>query len=104
MGFYFRGLAFKQTMMILIVVTVVVGTIFGIMTSKMNGKLEQMTIDNGEPTVFTLKEPFRSEQWKQNVLRGQALRQLKARLTPGPHTLSIQALDHHIVLDQIIIK
>ena len=47
MGFYFRGLAFKQTMMILIVVTVVVGTIFGIMTSKMNGKLEQMTIDNG---------------------------------------------------------
>ena len=50
MGFYFRGLAFKQTMMILIVVTVVVGTIFGIMTSKMNGKLEQMTIDNGEQT------------------------------------------------------
>lgn len=50
MGFYFRGLAFKQTMMILIVVTVVVGTIFGIMTSKMNDKIAQMTVENGEQT------------------------------------------------------
>ena len=70
-----------------------------------NGDLRfSVIIDGGTPTVFTLKEPFRSEQWKQNVLRGQAIRQLKTHLTPGPHTLNIQALDHHIVLDQIMIK
>ena len=70
-----------------------------------NGDLRfSITIDGGSPTVFTLKEPFRSEQWKQNVLRGQALRDLKAHLSPGPHTLTIQALDNHIIIDQIFIK
>ncbi|MDE6740701.1 MAG: glycosyl hydrolase 115 family protein, partial [Muribaculaceae bacterium] len=33
-----------------------------------------VSIDGGTPTVFNLKEPFRSEQWKENVLRGQARR------------------------------
>ena len=50
--------------------------------------------------VYSLKEPFRSEQWKQNVLRGQALRRQTIRLTSGQHTLTIQALDDHIVVDQ----
>ncbi|SHK52047.1 glycosyl hydrolase 115 family protein [Xylanibacter ruminicola] len=62
-----------------------------------------VAIDGGAPTVFNLKEPFRSEQWKQNVLRGQALRKLKTQLSSGSHTLTIQALDHHFVLDQIMI-
>jgi len=48
MGFNFRGLAFKQSMMILAGITIVIGLIFGIMTSQMNGKLEQMTIANGQ--------------------------------------------------------
>ncbi len=48
MGFNFRGLAFKQSLMILVAVTVVVGLIFGIMTSKMSSQLEEMTIENGE--------------------------------------------------------
>ncbi len=55
---------------------------------------------DGEPTVFSLKEPFRSEQWKQNVLRGQALRCLSVSLAAGEHTLTIRALDEHIVIDQ----
>lgn len=59
-----------------------------------------VSIDGGEPTVFSLKEPFRSEQWKQNVLRGQALRQLPVSLAAGEHTLTIRALDEHIVIDQ----
>ena len=59
-----------------------------------------VSIDGGEPTVFSLKEPFRSEQWKQNVLRGQALRQLPVSLAAGEHTLTIRALDEHIVVDQ----
>ena len=70
-----------------------------------NGDLRfSVAIDGGCPTVFTLKEPFRSEQWKQNVLRSHALRELKAHLTSSLHTISIQALDHHIILDQIMIK
>ena len=48
MGFNFRGLAFKQSLMILVAVTVIVGLIFGIMTSKMSSQLEEMTIENGE--------------------------------------------------------
>ena len=63
-----------------------------------------VAIDGGTPIIFTLKEPFRSEQWKQNVLRGQALREFKVHLSPAPHTITIQALDNHIVIDQLFIK
>ena len=66
-----------------------------------NGDLRYgVSIDGGEPVVFNLKEPFRSEGWKQNVLRGQALREQKVHLSAGQHTLTIRALDTHIVVDQ----
>ena len=68
-----------------------------------NGDLRYgVSIDGGEPVVFNLKEPFRSEEWKKNVLRGQALRQIKTALSSGQHTLTIQAIDDHIVVDQWI--
>ncbi len=63
-----------------------------------------VSMDGAEPTVFSLKEPFRSERWKLNVLRGQAVRELKLPgLKQGRHTLRIQALDDHVVLDQWMI-
>lgn len=62
-----------------------------------------VSIDGGEPQVFSLKEPFRSERWKQNVLRQQAVRTLPVTLSKGKHTLTIKALDNHIVLDQWMI-
>ena len=66
-----------------------------------NGDLRySVGLDSGEPVVFNLKEPFRSEGWKQNVLRGQALREQKVHLSAGQHTLTIRALDAHIVVDQ----
>ena len=66
-----------------------------------NGELRySVSIDDGEPTVFNLKEPFRSEEWKQNVLRGQALRRQRVHLSAGQHTLTIRALDAHVVVDQ----
>ena len=69
-----------------------------------NGELRfRLSIDGQEPVVYSLKEPFRSERWKQNVLTGQALRDTKAHLSKGNHTLTIQALDDHIVVDQITI-
>ncbi|MCR4852283.1 MAG: glycosyl hydrolase 115 family protein [Prevotella sp.] len=59
-----------------------------------------VSIDDGDPVEYSLKEPYRSEQWKLNVLRGQTLRKLIVNLTEGSHTLTIRALDEHIVLDQ----
>ena len=60
-----------------------------------------VTIDSGDPVVYSLKEPFRSERWKQNVLSGQAVREMKAHLQKGRHVLTIRALDNHVVLDQL---
>ncbi|MXN92713.1 hypothetical protein GR160_15900 [Flavobacterium sp. Sd200] len=57
-------------------------------------------IDNETPQVCSLKEPFRSETWKKNVLRGQAVKETKHSLTKGKHKLTITALDNHIVVDQ----
>ena len=62
-----------------------------------------VSVDGAEPVVFSLKEPFRSEEWKRNVLRGQALRDLPIRLSAGAHTVTLRALDEHIVVDQLCI-
>ena len=59
-----------------------------------------VSVDGSEPVVCHLKEAFRSEGWKQNVLRGQALRQQRIRLFAGAHVLTIRALDDNIVVDQ----
>lgn len=59
-----------------------------------------VSIDDAEPTVYSIKEPYRSERWKLNVLRGQAVRELKLNITQGSHTLVIKALDDHIIVDQ----
>ncbi len=63
----------------------------------------QVTLDNQAPVTISLKEPYRSERWKQNVLRGQALRETPVKLDKGSHTLRIKALDNHIIMDQWMI-
>ena len=63
----------------------------------------QLTLDNEGPVVISLKEPYRSEQWKQNVLRGQALKKTCVKLSNGQHTLKVKALDNHIIFDQWMI-
>ncbi|MDE5840203.1 MAG: hypothetical protein K2H49_04715, partial [Muribaculaceae bacterium] len=59
-----------------------------------------VSVDGGRPEVFNIKEPFRSEQWKLNVMRGQNVRRLPAVLDAGSHTLEIKALDDNVVIDQ----
>lgn len=59
-----------------------------------------VSVDGGKPQVYSLKEPFRSERWKQNVLRGQAVRTFECNLPAGSHTLEVRALDDHIIFDQ----
>jgi len=63
----------------------------------------QVQLDNGAPVVISLKTPFRSEEWKQRVLRGQALSKTPVHVAKGPHRLRITALDHHIIADQWMI-
>lgn len=59
-----------------------------------------VSIDGAKPEVFSLKEPFRSERWKENVMRGQTVRAVPVSLKAGKHTLEIKALDDNIVVDQ----
>ena len=63
----------------------------------------EVGIDDQPRTVISLKEPYRSEQWKKNVLRQQALKRTPVRLTTGKHQLHIKALDDHIIVDQWMI-
>lgn len=62
-----------------------------------------VSIDGETPQVCSFKEGFRTEAWKQNVLRGQAIRETNHQLTKGKHTLSITALDNHVLIDQWMI-
>ena len=62
-----------------------------------------VSIDGQQPVVISMKEKFRSERWKQNMLRSQALRQTPVKLSKGKHTLEIKALDNHILADQWMI-
>lgn len=61
-------------------------------------------VDDADENYFLLREPFRSEQWKQNVLRNQVVLEIKAEsLAAGRHTVTIEAQDEHIVVDQIMV-
>ena len=57
------------------------------------------TLD-GQRQVFSLKEPYRSETWKENVSRGQARFEMDLNLEKGEHTLILEALDSNIIFDQ----
>ena len=63
----------------------------------------QIQIDDQEPVVISLKEKYRSDFWKQSVLRGQALKKTPVKISKGTHTLVITALDDHIIADQWMI-
>jgi hypothetical protein len=58
------------------------------------------TVDDGKPTLFSLREPFRSERWKDNVLNCQTRRAIKVWLNKGLHRLTITAFDENLVVDQ----
>ena len=60
-------------------------------------------IDDEQPQVCSIREGFRTEAWKQNVLRGQALRQTNHIMTRGKHRLTVTALDDNVIVDQLMI-
>lgn len=63
----------------------------------------KVSIDDKKPFIFSLKEPFRSETWKSNVLRGQSVKSFEQVMKKGQHILSITALDDHLLVDQWMI-
>ncbi len=66
-----------------------------------NGDLRYaVSVDDETNIIYNLKEPFRSEQWKKNVLRGQTLRTIRIHLKKGRHKMNVKAIDEHIVFDQ----
>ncbi len=69
-------------------------------------KLRYAISVNGEPeTVVDFRTKGRSEEWKLNVLRNQAIRQTTHVLhKAGEQTLTIKALDEGVILDQIWIN
>lgn len=59
-----------------------------------------VSMDGGEPQICSFKEKYRSDSWKENVMRGQAIRNTTHKISKGKHTLVITALDNHVVVDQ----
>lgn len=65
-----------------------------------------LSVDDGPVQIIDFKSNSiaRTEEWKQNVLRNNAVRKVMYnRLTPGKHTLKIFAIDPGFILDRMLI-
>lgn len=73
--------------------------------SSTGGELRySIAIDNEEAQIVSIKTVGRSEQWKKNVLRGQALHTTLHNITKkGKHVITITALDDEIFVDQLML-
>ena len=61
-----------------------------------------ISLDGGEPAVLSYETVGRSEEWKENVLRNQAIRRVMFPVNrETKHQLVLKALDEGVVLDQI---
>lgn len=62
-----------------------------------------VSVDGGREEVISIKEPYRSDRWKENVSRGQAVIEIPVEIGEGHHNLSLRAIDNHIIFDQWMI-
>lgn len=69
------------------------------------GKLRfSVSLDGAEPEVIAYETKGRSEEWKENVLRNQAIRKIVLPVSDRKsHQLVIKALDEGVILDQIML-
>jgi hypothetical protein len=65
-----------------------------------------LSVDDGDAKVVDYHTEGRSEEWKQNILRGQAQRTLTFPIAHGMknHRLAFRAMDDGVVLDEIAIN
>lgn len=63
-----------------------------------------VSLDGAEPEVIAYETEGRSEEWKENVLRNQAIRKIVLPvLGRKSHQLVIKALDEGVILDQVML-
>jgi hypothetical protein len=63
-----------------------------------------LSLDGQESPAINYETYGRSEEWKQNVLRNQAIRRVTLPFQKGQeHRISIKALDESVVVDQVAI-
>lgn len=63
-----------------------------------------VSLDGAEPRVVSYETKGRSEEWKENVLRNQAIRKMVFPVSgKNPHRLVIRTLDEGVVLDQVML-
>lgn len=63
-----------------------------------------VSIDGAEPKVISYETKGRSEEWKENVLRNQAIRKIVLPVSgKKSHQQEIKALDEGVVLDQVML-
>jgi hypothetical protein len=70
-----------------------------------NGMRISLSVDGKELPSLDYRVSGRSEIWKQNVLRGQAISTVTYHfLKPGKTTITLHALTPHIIVDQIMVE
>lgn len=62
-----------------------------------------VSIDHADPVELEINEAYNGKQWKLDLWRGQTLRNFYVTLPSGNHSIEIQALDDHVILDQWIL-
>lgn len=63
-----------------------------------------VTLDNGTTQVVPYETQGRSEEWKENVLRNQAIRRFELPVNKSKdHLLVIKELDEGVILDQVVL-
>lgn len=63
-----------------------------------------VSLDDATPKVLSYETKGRSEEWKENVLRNQAIRKITLPVSgKKSHQLVINALDEGVILDQVLL-
>lgn len=63
-----------------------------------------VSLDDATPKVLSYETKGRSEEWKENVLRNQAVRKITLPVSgKKSHQLVIKALDEGVILDQVLL-
>ena len=63
-----------------------------------------ISLDDAAPEVISHETKGRSEEWKENVLRNQAIRTVRLPVSgKKSHKLVIKALDEGVILDQVML-
>lgn len=63
-----------------------------------------LSLDGGSPQIVSYETKGRSEEWKENVLRNQAIRRLTLPVSSRKsHQLVITAQDEGVILDQVLL-